>query len=58
MKKVYIGLDAHKASILIALAFEGREEPLSYGKASCDLDGFVAALRRTTNVRACTGRFG
>ena len=46
MKKVYIGLDVHKASILIALAFAGRSEPVSYGKASSDLDGFVAALRR------------
>lgn len=46
MKKVYIGLDVHKASILIALAFAGRSDPESYGKASSDLDGFVAALRR------------
>ena len=46
MKKVYIGLDAHKASILIALAFAGRSDPESYGKASSDLDGFLKVLRR------------
>jgi transposase len=46
MKKVYIGLDAHKASILIALAFAGRSEPVSYGKASSDLNGFLKVLRR------------
>ena len=46
MKKVYIGLDAHKASILIALAFAGRSDPESYGKSSGDLDGFLKVLRR------------
>ena len=46
MKKVYIGIDAHKASILIALAFAGRSDPELYGKASADLDGFVKVLRR------------
>jgi transposase len=46
MTKVYIGLDAHKASILIALAFAGRGDPELYGKASADLDSFLKILRR------------
>lgn len=46
MIKVYIGLDAHKASILIALAFAGRGDPELYGKVSADLDAFLKILRR------------
>jgi transposase len=46
MTKVYIGLDAHKASILIGLAFAGRDEPQLYGKASSDVDSFLKILRR------------
>lgn len=46
MKKLYIGLDAHKASILIGLAFAGRSDPDLYGKASSDLNGFLKILRR------------
>lgn len=46
MKKVYIGLDVHKTTILIALAFEGRSDPESYGKSTSDLDGFLKILRR------------
>jgi transposase len=46
MTKVYIGLDAHKASILIGLAFAGRDEPQLYGKASSDLESFLKILRR------------
>ena len=46
MTKVYIGLDAHKASILIALAFAGRGDPELYGKASSDVDSFLKILRR------------
>ena len=49
MKKLYMGLDVHKASICIALAFEGREEARTYGKASSDLDGFVTTLQRILN---------
>jgi len=46
MTKVYIGLDAHKASILIGLAFAGRSDPELYGKASTDVDSFLKVLRR------------
>lgn len=46
MKKVYIGLDVHKASVSIALAFAGTAEPESYGKAPADLDSFLRVLRR------------
>jgi transposase len=46
MIKVYIGLDAHKASILIALAYAGRADPELYGKASSDVDSFLKILRR------------
>jgi len=46
MKKVYIGLDVHKAIIQIALAFSGRREVEFYGKTSTDVDRFVAVLRR------------
>jgi hypothetical protein len=46
MKKVYIGLDVHKAFVTIALAFAGTEEPKLYGKAPADLDSFLRVLRR------------
>jgi len=46
MKKVYIGIDAHKESNVVALAFAGHEEPELYGKASADLKAFEAVLRR------------
>jgi hypothetical protein len=37
MKKVYIGIDAHKESNTVALAFAGSEPPELYGKVSADL---------------------
>lgn len=46
MKKVYIGIDAHKESNLVALAFDGRGDPQLYGKAPADLPGFVKVLRK------------
>lgn len=46
MTKVYLGLDAHKASILIGLAFAGRADPELYGKTSSDVDSFLKILRR------------
>ncbi len=46
MKKVYIGIDAHKDSNTIALAFAGKEPPELYGKASADLRVFEGAIRR------------
>ena len=40
MNKVYIGIDAHKATNLIAYAFEGREAPeLSAAEGTADADG-------------------
>ena len=46
MKKAYLGLDVHKASIVIAIALEGRDDPEVYGKASSDLNSFLKILRR------------
>lgn len=46
MKKLYIGIDAHKDSNVVALAFSGQEAPALYGKVSADLDRFLAALRK------------
>ncbi|MBC8206463.1 MAG: transposase [Kiritimatiellales bacterium] len=46
MRKVYIGIDAHKESNVVALAFSGAGEPELYGKASADLKAFEAVLRR------------
>ena len=46
MKKLYIGVDAHKESNLVALAFTGRKDPELYGKAPADIPGFVKVLRR------------
>ncbi len=46
MRKLYIGLDVHKASISIAVAFLGREEALSHGKCSSNIDRVELVLRR------------
>jgi len=46
MKKVYIGIDAHKETNLVALAFDGRGDPQLYGKAPADLPGFVKVVRK------------
>lgn len=46
MKKVYIGIDAHKESNLLAYAFEGREEATLIGRASADLRTTEAAIRK------------
>jgi len=46
MKKVYIGIDTHKDSNTVALAFAGAEVPELYGRASADLKMFEAVLRR------------
>jgi transposase len=45
MKRVYIGIDAHKETNTVALAFEGNTPPQIYGKVSADLDRFLVALR-------------
>jgi len=46
MKKVYIGIDAHKATNTTALAFFGQEEPQIHGKCSADLDRFLTVIRK------------
>ncbi|MCK5676073.1 MAG: IS110 family transposase [Verrucomicrobia bacterium] len=46
MKKVYIGIDAHKETNSMASAFAGREKPETIGKYSADLDRFIAGLRK------------
>lgn len=46
MKKAYLGIDAHKANNVIAIALAGRGDPELYGKAPADLDAFVRVLRR------------
>jgi hypothetical protein len=52
MKKVYIGIDTHKDSNTVALAFAGNEAPELYGKASADLRVFEATLRRIMPKRS------
>lgn len=46
MKKVYIGIDAHKENNALALAFSGREAPVFHGKVSADLNRTVDAIRK------------
>ncbi len=46
MRKVYIGLDVHKAQMQIALAFSGRRDVDFYGKSSTDVERFLAVRRR------------
>ena len=37
INKVYIGIDTHKESNVLASAFDGRDEPKLIGKVSADL---------------------
>jgi transposase len=46
MKKAYLGLDVHKASIVIAIALADGTPPVLYGKSPGDQNGFLRALRR------------
>ena len=46
MKKVYIGIDTHKESNVLASAFAGRDEPQHLGKISADLNRFIDWLRK------------
>ena len=46
MKKVYIGIDAHKESNVVALAFAGRSTPEVYGKLPADIPAFIKNIRR------------
>jgi len=38
MTQAYIGLDVHKTTISIAIAFFGNDAPVSYGKCSSDIN--------------------
>ena len=60
MKKLYIGIDAHKESNLVALAFAGRQDPELYGRFDPVLGGRrlknylkVMTLEAQTIARAC-----
>ena len=46
MKKLSIGIDAHKVSNVIGLAFNDMDEPILYGKVSADLNRTVDAIRK------------
>ena len=46
MKKVYIGIDAHKESNTLALAFSGKQPPVLHGRVCSDLDRFLATVRK------------
>lgn len=46
MKKIHIGIDAHKETNSVALAFEGIQAPEFYAKVSADLDRFLKAIRK------------
>lgn len=44
MRKVYIGIDAHKETNTLALAFAGQEPAQIYGKVPTHLDSFLRVL--------------
>lgn len=46
MSRLYIGIDAHKDSNTLALAFSPGGEPTLYGTAPGDLNGLLKVLRR------------
>ena len=46
MRKLYIGLDVHKAFVSIALAFAGSSDPEYYGKCSGSVENLEQVLRR------------
>jgi hypothetical protein len=46
MTKVYIGIDTHKETNVLASAFSGRDEPQHQGKVSADLNRFLEWLRK------------
>ncbi len=52
MTKVYIGIDAHKESNALALAWAGRDVPVFYGKVSADLNRTVDTLRKIRKEHA------
>lgn len=50
MHAVYIGLDVHKASITMALAFAGEGPAKLHGTCSSDIDRFVVVLGQVLKV--------
>ncbi len=46
MQRVYIEIDAHKESNVLALAFAGNGVRELYGKAPADLKSFETVLRQ------------
>lgn len=44
MKKLYIGIDTHKESNLVALGFAGRMKPELYGNVPAEIPGFNKVL--------------
>ena len=46
MKRLSIGIDAHKVTNVIGLAFNDMKEPQLYGKVSADLNRTVDAIRK------------
>lgn len=46
MKKLSIGIDAHKVLNVIGLAFDDMGKPVLYGKVSADLNRTVEAIRK------------
>lgn len=46
MKKLNIGIDGHKESNVIGLAFNDMKEPIIHGKVSADLNRTVDAIRK------------
>ena len=46
MKKLNIGIDAHKESNVIGLAFDDMDKPILHGKVSADLNCSVDMIRK------------
>lgn len=54
MNEVYIGIDTHKESNVLASAFAGRDEPKLIGKVSADLNRTLDALRKFQRKHSLT----
>jgi hypothetical protein len=46
MRILYMGIDAHKESNLVALAFAERQDPELHGKVPADVPGFIEVPRK------------
>ena len=57
MKKCTVGIDAHKASNVLALTFEDMKAPVIFGKVSADLNKTVDSIRKIQNTKIETGDF-